>query len=209
MDVQFSYLTSSGTALAAADFGFALGNPIIPAGDLCTTVAVNIVDDTEEEGDEIFTIDLSSPINATIGGTQGNVTILANDAPDPCAANGGDADGDGICADADCDDNDENLPAAVGSTCDDGDALTENDVIGTDGCSCAGTPIDPCAANGGDADGDGICADADCNDNDENLPAAVGSTCDDGDALTENDVIGTDGCSCAGTPIDPLSLIHI
>jgi len=121
---------------------------------------------------------------------------------DACGANGGDADGDGICADVDCNDNDASLPAAPGTACNDGNAATENDVIGADGCSCAGTVIvEGCAASGGDADGDGICADVDCNDNDASLPAAPGTVCNDGNAATENDVIGADGCSCAGTVI--------
>ncbi|HFA52206.1 MAG TPA: hypothetical protein ENJ95_24575 [Bacteroidetes bacterium] len=59
-----------------------------------------------------------------------------------------------------------------------------------------------CANNGGDADGDGVCADVDCNDNDPNITTfTVGSACDDGDANTENDAIQADGCTCAGTPI--------
>ena len=52
-----------------------------------------------------------------------------------------------------------------------------------------------------DADGDGVCAADDCNDNDASLPAAAGTACNDGNPDTENDVIGADGCSCAGTPI--------
>ena len=121
---------------------------------------------------------------------------------DPCANAGGDMDGDGICAADDCDDNDPNFPMAAGTACDDGDANTENDVIGADGCTCAGTPIvDPCANAGGDMDGDGVCAADDCDDNDPNFPMTAGTACDDGDANTENDVIGADGCSCEGTPI--------
>ena len=121
---------------------------------------------------------------------------------DACAALGGDSDGDGVCADDDCDDTDASIPAAPGTTCDDGDATTENDMILADGCSCVGTPIDACAALGGDSDGDGVCADDDCDDTDASIPAAPGTTCDDGDATTENDMILADGCSCAGTPID-------
>ncbi len=122
---------------------------------------------------------------------------------DPCVANGGDKDGDGICADEDCDDNDPNLPAAQGTACNDGDATTENDQILADGCSCAGTPIlvDPCLAKGGDADGDGVCAADDCDDNNPNYPKPVGTRCDDGNANTENDQIQSNGCDCAGTPI--------
>ena len=56
-----------------------------------------------------------------------------------------------------------------------------------------------CANQGGDADGDGVCAYQDCNDNDANVPAIPGTSCNDGDANTDNDVIQSDGCTCAGT----------
>ncbi|MFT5801500.1 MAG: hypothetical protein ACI956_001308 [Nonlabens sp.] len=51
-----------------------------------------------------------------------------------------------------------------------------------------------------DNDNDGICANVDCNDNDPNLPATVGSACNDNNANTNNDVIQSDGCTCEGTP---------
>ena len=124
---------------------------------------------------------------------------------DPCANSGGDSDNDGICADDDCDDNDANVGAkqTAGTACDDGNSTTENDVIQADGCTCAGTTIDPCANSGGDADNDGICAEDDCDDNDANVGAkqTAGTTCDDGNSTTENDVIQADGCTCAGTMI--------
>ncbi len=44
-----------------------------------------------------------------------------------------------MCAINDCDDNDPNLPAPVGSSCDDGNPDTTNDVILADGCTCEGT----------------------------------------------------------------------
>ncbi|MFK8102827.1 MAG: PA14 domain-containing protein [Saprospiraceae bacterium] len=52
-----------------------------------------------------------------------------------------------------------------------------------------------------DADNDGYCQADDCNDNNPAIPANPGSTCNDGNANTTNDVIQADGCSCAGTPI--------
>ena len=116
---------------------------------------------------------------------------------DPCDFNGGDADGDGFCADIDCDDNDPAIRQA-GDVCDDGDSMTTNDLIQAD-CSCAGTIPNACLLNGGDADGDGICGDIDCNDNDTSI-GAPGSPCDDGDANTENDELQAD-CSCIGTPV--------
>ena len=190
-----------------------------------------------------------------------------------------DVDGDGICADQDCDDLNSNLPQPVGTSCNDGNANTTNDVILSDGCTCEGTPIQggcnvtatssnnsititgltgqenaklfdgsfgvlfscnpwsgsscsgsetitglvtgvtyfvsaqstecdewiPVTVVGGgctDNDNDGICADQDCDDNNANLPQPAGSSCNDGDANTTNDVILSDGCTCKGTPID-------
>jgi hypothetical protein len=63
---------------------------------------------------------------------------------DPCANNGGDADNDGVCANADCDDNNPNVPATPGTACNDGNPNTTNDTIQADGCSCAGTPVTVC-----------------------------------------------------------------
>ncbi len=52
-----------------------------------------------------------------------------------------------------------------------------------------------------DNDNDGHCQPDDCNDNDPSIPTTPGTSCDDGDANTINDVIQSDGCTCAGTPI--------
>ncbi len=79
--------------------------------------------------------------------------------------------------------------SVAGQPCNDLDACTDNDVFDAD-CNCAGVATD--------ADGDGICANKDCDDNDPNVESA-GSPCDDGDACTYNDVY--DGnCNCTGTP---------
>jgi hypothetical protein len=122
---------------------------------------------------------------------------------DPCAALGGDSDGDGVCNANDCQPNNPAYPAIPGSACNDGDANTENDVVTANGCGCAGTPIDPCAALGGDTDGDGVCNANDCQPNNPAYPATPGTACNDGDANTTNDVITADGCGCAGTPVGP------
>jgi len=114
-----------------------------------------------------------------------------------------DEDNDGLCAEDDCDDNDGTLPAPPGVACDDGDPNTFNDVVGADGCSCAGVACP-------DNDGDGICADQDCDDNNAAFPMAEGAACDDGNVNTENDLIQADGCTCAGTPIgNPLDCATI
>lgn len=61
-----------------------------------------------------------------------------------------------------------------------------------------------CGGNCIDEDNDGYCDDngEDCALNNPNLPTTPGTTCDDGDGNTENDVIQADGCTCAGTPIE-------
>ncbi len=204
----------------------------------------------------------------------------------PCSTYEGctDLDEDGICVDADCDDNNPNVPNNPGTPCDDNNSNTTDDQIQADGCSCAGTlvpPTDECPVytvengnitvsnfnisrtkirlwsteggweqvfecnfecndptvisglsgayhlkidafdqdfsyickvdedlfiNGGpctDADNDGICASEDCNDNDSNLPANPGTACNDNNPDTENDQIQSDRCTCAGTPTTP------
>ena len=112
-----------------------------------------------------------------------------------------DTDNDGICNDEDCQPDNPTLPGTPGNSCNDNNPQTENDVVLTDGCTCQGTIIDPCANQGGDSDGDGICNDADCQPNDPAYPATPGSSCNDGDSNTENDVVTADGCDCTGTPI--------
>ncbi len=108
-----------------------------------------------------------------------------------------DEDNDGICAIEDCNDLDANLPAPIGSSCDDGNELTDNDIIQSDRCTCLG--IIPCT----DEDNDGICAEEDCDDNNPNLPASIGSSCDDANLNTSNDSIQADGCTCMGSEGGP------
>ncbi len=72
------------------------------------------------------------------------ITVLAetnstcSDCTDPS-----DADGDGVCASEDCDDNDSSVPAEVGTVCNDGNSFTTNDEIQQDNCTCLGDYI-PC-----------------------------------------------------------------
>ncbi|MCB0597261.1 MAG: right-handed parallel beta-helix repeat-containing protein [Phaeodactylibacter sp.] len=120
-----------------------------------------------------------------------------NCAGTPTACTGfGDNDGDGICANLDCNDNNPNITTQPGDACNDGDNTTLNDAIDSD-CNCTGTPT---ACTGfGDNDGDGACAHLDCDDNDPNVTTQPGDSCDDGDNTTVNDTIDAN-CNCTGTP---------
>lgn len=115
---------------------------------------------------------------------------------DPCANNGGDADGDGICANADCNDNNANIGSA-GTTCNDNNACTTGDVYDAN-CNCTGTFQD--------ADNDGVC---DANDTCPNFDdSLIGTACDDSDPNTTNDTWGSD-CTCTGTPTDGCTITTI
>ena len=109
-----------------------------------------------------FTGNTTSSVNVSIPGVIQSVTVALSDAFDGNAGsnmsvilssvqscvtlNCTDSDGDGVCDEDDqCPDLDDNL---IGTSCDDGDSCTINDVYGPD-CNCAGTFAD--------SDGDGVC----------------------------------------------------
>lgn len=83
-----------------------------------------------------------------------------------------------------------------GTPCDDGDPTTFADTI-TPGCECAGIPS--LCTGIGDEDGDGVCADKDCDDLDPNVTTQPGDACDDLDPTTIVDTVVSD-CTCAGAP---------
>src|SRR5262245_58625706 len=79
-EVDVDYLTNDGTSLAGSDYVAASGTAIIPAGSASTQVDVTVTDDQTYENDEGFTLDLSSPDNASVLDAQGAGTITNDDA---------------------------------------------------------------------------------------------------------------------------------
>lgn len=67
----------------ATDFIKVTGTLTFNPGETQKSIPVTIIDDTIEEGDETFTVDLSNPTNATIADGQGTGTIQDNDTPAP------------------------------------------------------------------------------------------------------------------------------
>ncbi len=77
--VTVSYATMDGTA-DATDYTGVSGTLTFAPGDTARTVPVALLDDTTVEPDETFTIDLTSPVNATLAVASATATILDDDA---------------------------------------------------------------------------------------------------------------------------------
>jgi hypothetical protein len=77
--VTVDYATSDGTATAGSDYTAASGTLSFAPGETSKTVAVAVQGDVLDEADETFTLDLSSPVRATIADGQGLGTITDDD----------------------------------------------------------------------------------------------------------------------------------
>ena len=78
-DVTVSYATANGSALAGEDYVGSSGQITIPAGQASATITVQVNGDTTDEGMEDFTVNLATPVNATIADPQMNGLILSDD----------------------------------------------------------------------------------------------------------------------------------
>jgi len=79
-DVSVNYATTDGTALAASDYTATNATLIIPAGKTKGTITILVNADIIFEPNEMFTLTLSQPVNATLTTTAITVTILNDDA---------------------------------------------------------------------------------------------------------------------------------
>ena len=78
-NVTVGYVTFDGTATEPADYAFTSATLTIVAGDNRGTISVPIVDDTLEEDDETFRLQLTSPTNATISDQEAIAVIFDDD----------------------------------------------------------------------------------------------------------------------------------
>jgi len=205
-----------GSTCADADGDGVIASEDPDDNDPCVPDSSDGTCDTDQDG--VINADDCAPEDATIA-------II-----DDCAICGGDgstcadADGDGVVASEDPDDNDPCVPDSSDGTCD-----TDNDgVANADDCAPEDATIaviDDCGICGGDgsdctdADGDGVAASNDPDDNDPCVPDNLNGACDtDGDGVADGedcdpndataaivdacDVCGGDGSTCVDADSD-------
>ena len=78
-DVAVDYATSDGTATAGSDYTATSGTLTIPAGEPRATIAVLILQDTDDESDETFSVTLTRPAGALLTITTAEVTATIKD----------------------------------------------------------------------------------------------------------------------------------
>ena len=79
--VSVAYATADNTATAGSDYTATSGTLTFTPGQTSATISVPVAGDTTPESDETFTVNLSSPTNATIAVGTGTGTILDDDSP--------------------------------------------------------------------------------------------------------------------------------
>ena len=82
--VTVDYATADGTASAGEDYAATSGTLTFEAGTVAQTVSVPVLDDASDEGEETFTLTLSSPTGAVLADAVATGTI-ANSDPMPMA----------------------------------------------------------------------------------------------------------------------------
>ena len=78
-DVTVNYTTKDGSAVAGADYQGKTGMVTIPAGSLSAMIPIQVIGDTDVEGDEILTVELSEPQGAVIASGIATVKIKNDD----------------------------------------------------------------------------------------------------------------------------------
>jgi hypothetical protein len=78
--VSVTYATVGGTATSGVDYLPAGGTAVFPPQTLTQTITVLVVGDLDPEADETYTVELTAPVNATMGDPSGAGTIIDDDA---------------------------------------------------------------------------------------------------------------------------------
>ncbi|MGN6136988.1 MAG: Calx-beta domain-containing protein [Aureliella sp.] len=78
-EVTVRYATANGSALAKSDYSATSGALTFPAGQTRRTISLSIAGDRKREPNETFSVQLSSPVGATIADGVATVTILNDD----------------------------------------------------------------------------------------------------------------------------------
>ena len=79
--VQYSASVESGDSAVSGDFTTVSGGTLtIAAGDTTGTLTITTTEDTVAEGDETFTVELTSAANATLGTATAKGTIVDDEA---------------------------------------------------------------------------------------------------------------------------------
>jgi hypothetical protein len=78
--VSVGWATADGTAASGSDYTAASGRLTFAPGETQKTIAVTVAGDTVIEADETLTVQLSAPVNATIGQGSATVAIQNDDA---------------------------------------------------------------------------------------------------------------------------------
>ncbi len=79
--VSMSYTTTNGTATGGEDYVPASGTLTLVISQTGSNIEVVLLDDSDYEGDEFFTVVLTNPQNARISDGQGQGTIREDDSP--------------------------------------------------------------------------------------------------------------------------------
>jgi hypothetical protein len=80
-NVTVNYSTANGTGTAGSDYQGATGTVSIPAGQITTTIPVTVFGNTVDQINRTFFVNLSNPVNASVGRGQGVGTIIDDDGP--------------------------------------------------------------------------------------------------------------------------------
>ena len=83
MPVTVAYASADGTAVAGQDYTSTSGTLTFAAGETEQTLSVTILDDSDREDDETFSVNLSPPTNAELTDGEATGTIEANDPEEP------------------------------------------------------------------------------------------------------------------------------